>query len=169
MSAAAIPKVSMIGLTRAARRLSAPVGLALIPVVLLSVFLLTAFRAGRYESVDFHVFWLAARDYLHGRSPYPADIRALTWAHGAQFTYAYPPLVAVLAMPLTFLHYQTAAAVFVVGSAAAVPAALWLLGVRDWRCYGAAFLWPPVLSGVAIGTISPLLLLGVAACWRLRG
>src|SRR5581483_7342074 len=61
------------------------------------------------------------------------------------------------------------AAVFVVGSAAAVPAALWLLGVRDWRCYGAAFLWPPVLSGVAIGTISPLLLLGVAACWRLRG
>jgi alpha-1,2-mannosyltransferase len=58
--------------------------------------------------------------------------------------------------------------VFVVASAAAVAAALWLFDVRDWRCYGAVFLWPAVLTAVSIGTLTPLLLLGVAVVWRYR-
>ena len=51
---------------------------------------------------------------------------------------------------------------------AAVVAALWSLGVRDWRCYGAVFLSRPTIDAILTGTVSPLLLLGVALLWRYR-
>ena len=40
--------------------------------------------------------------------------------------------------------------------------------MRDWRCYGIVYLWPPLLGGVSLGTLSPLLALAVAAGWRWR-
>jgi hypothetical protein len=61
-----------------------------------------------------------------------------------------------------------AAGVFLVASLAAVVCALWLLGIRDRRLYAATFVSPAVLTGLTIGTITPLLLLGLAAVWRLR-
>jgi len=49
-----------------------------------------------------------------------------------------------------------------------VPAILRVLGVRDWRCYGIALLWPPVIS--AIQTANPTLWFALAAAlvWRYR-
>ena len=35
-----------------------------------------------------------------------------------------------------------------VGAALAIP---YVLGVRDWRCYGLLLLWPPVISAVQTG------------------
>jgi len=52
--------------------------------------------------------------------------------------------------------------------AVAIIAALWLLGVRDWRCFGATFLSPAVLTSISIGTLTPLVMLMVAAAWRWR-
>jgi hypothetical protein len=46
--------------------------------------------------------------------------------------------------------------------------ALRLVGVRDWRCYGAAFLWAPVASGIQTANLTLLLTLGVAVLWRFR-
>ena len=43
-----------------------------------------------------------------------------------------------------------------------------LVGIRDWRCYGAAFLWAPVGFGIQTANLSLLLLLGLALLWRLR-
>ena len=43
-----------------------------------------------------------------------------------------------------------------------------LLGVRDWRCYGLAFLWPPVTDAIATGNITILLGLAAAVVWRYR-
>src|SRR5262249_53637069 len=50
----------------------------------------------------------------------------------------------------------------------ALAVGLWLLGARDWRCYGAMALAPATFTAVAIGTLTPVLFLGVAAAWRLR-
>ena len=50
----------------------------------------------------------------------------------------------------------------------AVLATLRALDVRDWRCYGVAFLWPPVLSAIQTGNITLLLGLCAALVWRFR-
>jgi hypothetical protein len=121
-----------------------------------------------HEAIDFRVFYNAASAYLHGRSPYPSHPGALTWTHGAQHSYVYPPLLAALLAPFALLSYHLAAVLWVLLSAAAIALGLWLLEVRDWRCYGAVFLWPSTLAGISVGTLSPLLLLGLAAAWRFR-
>jgi len=51
---------------------------------------------------------------------------------------------------------------------ACVPAALRLLGVRDWRCYGVALLGSPATACLKLGTLGPPMLLGIAVAWRLR-
>ena len=43
-----------------------------------------------------------------------------------------------------------------------------MLGVRDWRCYGLAFLWPPVTDAITTGNITILLGLAAAFAWRYR-
>src|SRR5207302_1717456 len=52
--------------------------------------------------------------------------------------------------------------------AAAVPAALLLLGVRDWRCHAIAFLWWPTIIAIQTGNLTLLMLLGLALAWRYR-
>ena len=51
---------------------------------------------------------------------------------------------------------------------AAVAATLAVLGVRDWRCYGAAYLSVAVLHDIRLGALTPLLALGLALVWRWR-
>jgi hypothetical protein len=58
--------------------------------------------------------------------------------------------------------------VYVVLSAAAIAGALWILGVRDWRCYGIVFASLPVIQGVKLGGLTPFLLLALAVLWRFR-
>jgi hypothetical protein len=115
---------------------------------------------------DFHAFWGAAANVVHGRSPY------LGFGANASGTpyplYLYPPVLAEALAPLGTLPFAVAATLFVTASIGAILYALWLLGVRDWRCYGATFLWVPVLHGLRLGTLTPFLVLGLAVCWRLR-
>jgi hypothetical protein len=51
---------------------------------------------------------------------------------------------------------------------ACLPLSLWLLGVRDWRCYAAACLWTSVFNAVQTANVTLLLLVGAAACWHWR-
>jgi alpha-1,2-mannosyltransferase len=96
---------------------------------------------------------------LDGHSPYRFD---------ADSTYAYPPLLAYLAAPLHPLGVGAATAVSYVVSLAAIGVAVWLLGVRDWRCYCLVPLYPVTRSAVGLGTVDALLLLATAAAWRWR-
>ena len=48
------------------------------------------------------------------------------------------------------------------------PASLWVLRVRDWRCYGAAFLWGASFHAVQTGNVTIPLLLFTALAWRAR-
>jgi len=108
---------------------------------------------------DLAVFLRAAGRVLDGASPY---------AFRGDETYAYPPLLAFLAAPLHPLAAAAATVVWTVLSLAAVGLALWFLGLRDWRCYALAFVFPFTRSAVDLGTIAPLLLLAVAVAWRWR-
>lgn len=109
---------------------------------------------GDAELIDFHSYYSAARALLHGDSPYPE--------------YVYPPLMAIVSMPLALLPLGLAEAIVILGNAALVCLTLLVLGVRDWRCYGLAFLWPPVIAAIQTGNVTILLGLGAALAWRYR-
>lgn len=113
--------------------------------------------------VDLTVFLNAADDILGGRNPFPAPA-ALT----GDANYVYPPLLAIVAIPLAALPVAPAVLIWTLLSAGAIAAALWLLGVRDWRVYGLSVLLAGTRDAIAAGTVGPLLVLGAAIAWRYR-
>jgi Glycosyltransferase family 87 len=117
-----------------------------------------AFAADRAPH-DLAVFLRAAGHVMHGTSPY---------AFRGDETYAYPPLLALLAVPLHPLGAGAATLGWMLVSLAAIAASLLLLGVRDWRCYALTAAYPFARSAVDLGTVAPLLLLAVAAAWHWR-
>jgi hypothetical protein len=108
---------------------------------------------------DLDVFLRAAGKVLHAASPY---------AYDADKTFAYPPFLAWLMAPLHPLSSSVAAIVWILLSYAMVVLALWLLELRDWRCYALVFVFLPMRSSIDLGTIEPPLLLAVAAAWHWR-
>jgi Glycosyltransferase family 87 len=115
-------------------------------------------------ATDFGQFYAAAQAILDGQSPYLTANPLTAWGG----PYPYPPLPALVAVPLTALPLEAAGllvmAVLVV-VALAVP---WVLGVRDWRCYGVLLLWPPVISAIQTGNVTLLFALAAAIAWRFR-
>jgi alpha-1,2-mannosyltransferase len=107
----------------------------------------------------------AAEAVLDGRSPYPAlDDPILEEQKG----YVYPPQLVVALTPLTFLPVDVVALLVAAGLLALVAYTLHLLGIRDVRCYAAAFLWMPTTSGVLLGNVSIPLAFAMAVLWRYR-
>ncbi len=120
---------------------------------------------GSHGFSDFGVFWHAARAVLDGRSPYPpATVAALR--HQNAFVYPAPAALAIA--PFGLLPEAAAAALFLALSIAAVTGSLWLLQVRDVRCYGVALLSLATVQGLVLGAVSPLLVLPLAVAWRWR-
>lgn len=117
-------------------------------------------------ALDFrHAFLPAARDVLHGMSPFSA-VGSPRVVAGTAFLY--PPLSAYLLVPFTFLPTTVAEVLAVALVVAAVPATLAVLGIRDWRCYAASFLWWPTIVGIGTANVTLPLLLGLAIVWRYR-
>jgi hypothetical protein len=108
---------------------------------------------------DLAVFLRAASKLVHLDSPY---------AFRGDETYAYPPLLGFLAVPFQALGTTTATVAWMLCCLAAIGVALWLLGVRDWRCYALSAAFPFTTSAVDLGTVAPFLLLAVAVAWRWR-
>ncbi len=108
---------------------------------------------------DLDIFLRAAGKVLHAASPY---------AYDGDKTFAYPPFLAWLVAPLHPLSSSAAGFVWTLLSLVMVAAALWLLELRDWRCYALVFVFLFTRSSIDLGTIEPLLLLAVAAAWRWR-
>jgi len=114
---------------------------------------------------DFKPLWEAARDVLSGTSPYPPP-HASALRDEQQFVY--PPFAALIAAPFAFLPFQVAATLFAVLLAGLTALTLRILGVSDWRCYGLALAWLPVIEAIALGTVTIPLALGLAVAWRYR-
>jgi hypothetical protein len=107
----------------------------------------------------------AAEAVLAGENPYPAlDDPILDEQKG----YVYPPQLLFALMPLTPLPVPVAAALVAAGMIALLLATLRVLGVRDIRCYAAALLWVPAISGVLLSNISIPLAFALAVLWRYR-
>lgn len=107
----------------------------------------------------------AAEEVLRGGNPYPG-LEDPSLVEGT--AYVYPPVVALVTVPFTVVPEGLAVVGFALILAAAVLATLAVLGVRDWRCYGVALLWPAVLSAVHVENITILMGLAAALVWRFR-
>jgi hypothetical protein len=169
------PGPGRAGLLVALRQVLAVAFLGVAPIVATAVVL--GMAIGDDAAFDFRQFWQGGRDVAHGVSPYPApgslpeaEAAAELDPHGIQETFRFPyPAPAALALaPLGVLSFPLAATVFTLLLLAATPAALIVLGVRDWRCHGAACLSITTIGAVRLGTLTPLLLLGLAFAWRYR-
>jgi Glycosyltransferase family 87 len=106
----------------------------------------------------------AAHAVLRGVSPYP-DVHRLVASSAA---YVYPAPTVVASLPLTAFSDGVAAWVVTTLMIALVPLTLRLVGVRDWRCYGAALLWAPVASAVQTSNLTLPIGIALALAWRQR-
>jgi hypothetical protein len=112
-----------------------------------------------------HAYLPAAHAVLAGRSPYPAATAA---ALAPRTAFVYPPLTAYLAAPFTAISTVWAESIATALAVAAVILVLWIVGVRDWRCYMVVFLWEPTYSAIQTANVNLLLALGLALVWRYR-
>jgi hypothetical protein len=138
----------------------------LLPILVCASGLAASLENHPHFGGDFHVaFWPAGDRILDGLSPY-VDPSSPQVAKATAFVYPAP--AAVLFAPFALLERDLADAIFVALQFAAVALALVVLNVRDWRVYGAAYLWAAVASGWLTGNVTLTLVLAVAAAWRWR-
>lgn len=138
--------------------------LGALPAAVTGFVLATAMRTSG-TAYDFHwSYYPAAQRLLAGGNVYSATPLAVS--HGAAFTY--PALAAVLLAPFALVGHSLADHLYLVLCLLMTPVTVWLAGVRDWRVFGIALLWLPVIVGWQGGNVSiPIALLLVLA-WRHR-
>lgn len=150
---------------------------AVLPAVLAVTVLTASFVRGPFL-YDFHGgLYGAGKDVVHGKSPYRASFlkddaarkRAGEEVDTVIDVPVYPAPALVAAVPFSLLPYRVAGVLFALLSIGAFVGGLRLLGVRDWRCYGVAALSWPVLHGLMLGALTPLLVLAAGVAWRYRG
>lgn len=124
---------------------------------------------------DFRQFWQGGNDVINGVSPYPSEALLATAGdhldpRGIQevFRFPYPAGAAVAFAPFGALGFDVAAVLWGVLLIVSLLAAVWILGVRDWRVLGVVIGSAPVIGAVAIGTLTPVLMLLLAVAWRWR-
>jgi hypothetical protein len=153
------------GFAAAAHRIVPLVLYLVAPLALAATFLGMVARDGRLGGDFRYVFWQAGRDVLHGRTPYP-PLDASVLAERA--SYVYPPIVAIALAPFSLLPAGVAAVFMVLLTALSIAATLWVLDVRDWRCYGVLLASPVVLTCLETAALSGFLALAIALAWRTR-
>src|SRR5262245_42672785 len=138
----------------ATRRRSQVNAASAVVLAVLAIYVVGYLLQRSVDPVDFHVYRDAAELIAAGDSPYPE--------------FAYPPLSAIAAVPFTYASAAVAdfavKALLMLG----IFATLAVLGVRDWRCYALAVLWPQMNAAVQTGNITIPLGLAAALVWRFR-
>jgi hypothetical protein len=107
----------------------------------------------------------AADAVMNGISPYPPPVLE-SMADRAAFVYL--PLGAILFVPFVALPPYAGGLVATALVVVLSLVALRILGVRDWRCYGLAFLSPAMVSAIQTTNLTLPLLCALAAIWALR-
>jgi hypothetical protein len=116
-------------------------------------------------AIDFHrELYPESKEILAGNNPFPDESHDFY----SNPNFIWPPVAAYLAAPLTLLEVDTADVVIAVIGLICFMLSLWIVGVRDWRVYGAFALWPQVIGEVRVSHLTPLLCLLVAIAWRYR-
>lgn len=133
--------------------------------MLLSILLFKTVVSGDLAFDLRHNYLPAAHAVIHGLSPFPHGNASIRQGSA----YIYPPLVAYLTTPLLLLPTWLTALIATVVLPVICLGALWIFGVRDWRCYGCVLLWLPTFSAIQTANLSIPLLLALAIAWRMRG
>jgi hypothetical protein len=164
------------GLFSAARAVSGVVLYGALPIAVTVAVLGASLTRGQFL-LDFRGgLYDGGKAVVHGHDPYQARFlhrqAAIQRAGGTPQTVisvpVYPAFALVAAVPFTVLPWRVAGVLYSLLSIAALLAALRLLGVTDWRCYGIAALSWPALHGFMLGAVTPFLMLGTAVAWRYR-
>lgn len=145
-----VPAPLRWGDRRGLLRLVAAVGLANATWLMVAIVVVGSLQPR--HMADFHVMRDAAREILEGRSG----------------GFVYPPPVALLLIPFTFLPYSVAAVIWIALVLASIPLLLLSLGVRDWRCHALTLLAASSIAVVTSGSLSAFLALGTALLWKYR-
>jgi hypothetical protein len=125
----------------------------------LLVALVGATGSGRLAA-DFHASYLdAAESVRENGTP---------WSTDSEFPYWYPPLLAELVVPLTFVPQHIAVLIAFAASLAALLGAVYLVGVRDIRCYAAVLIWAPGWNSLELANVTVASVLAAALVWRYR-
>ena len=148
----------------AAERLLPVVLLGVLPVAVLVTMFVVATRSDSLATDFRDEIYPQAEEMLDGTNPYPGPDANLSQGGN----HIWPPLVAYLAAPLTALPVGAASVVVALAGLACFAGALWVVGVRDWRVYGASALWAPVAGEMRTAHLSLVLCLLVAVAWRAR-
>lgn len=146
------------------RRAGSLAVLGALPLLIVSGVMAQSLAEG-YPAWDFHHELYPQADLmLAGENPYPPpDFEPLVGNNKV-----WPPAAAALAAPFTLLPTLTADVTFALLGLACFAAALWLVGVRDWRVYGCVALWPPVYMELGLSHLTPFIALLIAVAWRSR-
>lgn len=121
--------------------------------------------AGGIVAVDFqHSFWVAGWRTLHALDPY-------RWTRGqisAGVSFPYPAVTALLLAPFGLVSRFWGSIPITAAGVVAAPLSVWILGIHDWRVYGAVALWAPVVVAWQAANFTLLLVVGTALLWRFR-
>jgi Glycosyltransferase family 87 len=146
------------------RVIRAPVFLGFVPVFVL-VWALVLMIQGDDVAVDFHhELYPHANLLLEWENPYPPPDSDLS--DGTN--HIWPIAAAALAAPLALLPAGVADGLMTVVVIVCFFAALLVMGVRDWRVFGAAALWPSFISAMQTANLTLPLCLLAALVWRYR-
>jgi alpha-1,2-mannosyltransferase len=154
------------GFIGALRQLRDPLLLLALPVTFAILAAFVGYGSSWPIGFDFRgTLWEPARALLDGLPVYPEPTRAAVVVGNPT---VYPPPFILAAVPLAFLPVSVASWVWFWALAATVLAAMWILGVRDWRCLVLAVTSPVVVHGLYYGNLTVLLVLPLALAWRYR-
>ena len=147
----------------AAVRVGSVAAFGVLPVVV-AIWMLVVAHPGSL-AVDFHhELYPEAQLVLDGENPFPPEGADLSGGRN----FIWPTLVAVLVSPLTALPPGAADWTIAFLGLACMLASLRIVGVRDWRVYGAFALWPQMIGELRVSHLTPLLCLLLAIAWRYR-
>jgi Glycosyltransferase family 87 len=150
--------------TPAQRRVGEVLLFAVLPA-LVAVAMFAVARSDHSLSVDFHnELYPEAKRLLDWENPFPPPGSALGSGHNL----IWPPLAAFLVAPLTLLSPGAADWAMALVGLACFMGSLRIVGVRDWRVYGAFAMWPQVIGEIRVSHLTPFLCVLLALVWRYR-
>lgn len=151
-------------LTGALRRLRDPLLLFVAPVAFAVLSIVFGYMHPFSIGFDFRgTLWEPARALLDGGAVYPEPTREALLSGNPT---VYPPTFIVAVVPLALLPVALAVWLWFALLGACVLAALWILGVRDWRCHVLCLTSPVTVYGLAYGNLTIVMVLLLALVWR---
>jgi Glycosyltransferase family 87 len=144
------------------------IGFVLLFAVLPAVIAVAMFAVAQADgslSVDFHnELYPEAKVLLDWENPFPGPDAELWRGHNL----IWPPVAALLVAPFTLLSAGAADWAIALTGLACFMASLRIVGVRDWRVYGAFAMWPSVIGEIRVSHLTPFLCVLAALAWRHR-